>query len=106
MSTHLVARVARCGRMALQCDTVFTYSGRMAPFETPLEREIVTRMYRHARAERVSQAQLAEAAGITREAMSSYINGHRPIPFRVLLAACDRLNLPFEQLVAEAEGRG
>ena len=77
----------------------------MAPFNTPLEREIVTRMYRHARAERVSQAELAKAADVTREAMSSYINGHRPIPFRVLLAACDRLGLSFDELVAEAGGQ-
>lgn len=101
MSTLLARRVYLCDHLALECDTLFTYTGGMSPFETPLERDLVTLLYRYARAERISQAELAKASGITREAMSSYINGHRPMPLRVLIASCERVGVSLDDLVHE-----
>lgn len=75
----------------------------MTPFQSDLEAALANQLYAAARAADVTQSQMADAAGIGREAMSAYLNGRRAFPLPVLIAACERVGITFDSLVHRAE---
>lgn len=51
---------------------------------------------------KVSQGDLAEHAGVSRESISNYLNGKRAMPLGVLVAICERLGVSMTDLVNRA----
>lgn len=76
-------------------------------YETALERAISDQILIIAnRSEpRVTQGELAEVAGVTRESMNKYLRGKTPMPLPALIALCDHLEVPLQQLVSRAEAQ-
>lgn len=75
----------------------------MTPFGTALEGAIASQVIAEAKRSKVSQSEMAVAAGIGREALSKYLNGHRPMPLNVLILICERLGVSLDAVVRRAE---
>lgn len=81
------------------------HTRRMTPFASDKEAALVQQLAAQVRAKRITQAELAKAVGISREAVSAYFNGKRSIPLPVLLAACEQVGVELGTLVRMAEAQ-
>lgn len=69
--------------------------------EEAINDQILSRARRHE--PRITQGELAEAAGISRESMNNYLRGRSSMPLPVLIAICDHLGVSMHDLVKAAD---
>lgn len=77
----------------------------MATNEEEYWAAIATVIRKELTGQEMSQAQLAAAVGIGREAMNKYLKGRREMPFTTFLRVANTLDLTPQWIFAEADNR-
>lgn len=77
----------------------------MSPFKTPLEAAIAAEITDEYKRQGLSQAELAEAAGLGREALNAALNGRAAMKLPTFIAICERLGVSINEIILRAESR-
>ena len=84
--------------------TYVIYARNMTTFTSELEAAIADQIQVIARRSdpRITQGDMAKAAGVGREAMNNYLTGKRAMPLPVLLNVCELLGVDLNDLATRA----